>query len=41
MIKRFEKQNSIKIHEYQKSGINWCVDKEINGVELEQEKKKP
>lgn len=40
MIKRFEKQNSIKIHEYQKSGINWCVDKEINGVELELEQEK-
>jgi SNF2 family DNA or RNA helicase len=40
MIKKFEKQNSIKIHKYQKTGINWCVDKERNGVELEKDKDK-
>jgi SNF2 family DNA or RNA helicase len=39
MLHRFEKQNGITMHDYQKEGIKWCVEQEKRGVEINKENK--
>lgn len=39
MLDRFEKQNAIKLHDYQRTGIEWCIKREKEGVEINKEKK--
>ena len=39
MLKRFEEQNAIKLHNYQHAGIKWCVEREKKGVEINKTKR--
>lgn len=38
MLAKFEKQNTIKLYDYQHTGIEWCVEKERFGSVLEKSK---
>lgn len=39
MLRKFEEQNAIKLHDYQIAGINWCVEREKHGVEINKKQK--
>ena len=39
MLDRFEEQNAIKLHDYQRTGIEWCIEREQTGVEINKETK--
>lgn len=39
MLQRFEEQNAIKLHDYQRAGIEWCIEREQTGVEINKETK--
>lgn len=34
MLRKFEEQNAIKLHDYQHAGIKWCVEREKKGIEI-------
>lgn len=38
MLRKFEQENAIKLHDYQCTGINWCVEREKEGIEINKKK---